>query len=74
MLRRRVDETVRAYGLRHGDTVWVFHAGWDIGLARQLRDRFPEFHELHPQNFGRNITLFKLTVGQPMLNSSMHSN
>jgi dolichyl-phosphate-mannose-protein mannosyltransferase len=71
---RRWDEMARTYGLTRGDTVWVFQAGWDIGLARELRDRFPEFHSLNPQTFGRNITLFKLTVGQPMLSVSAHSN
>jgi len=63
---RRWDEMVRTFGLKRGDTVWVFQAGWDIGLARELQTRFPEFHELNPQTFGRNITLFKLTVGEPM--------
>ncbi len=71
---RRWDEMVHTYGLKRGDTIWVFQAGWDIGLARELQDRFPEFHELNPQNFGRNITLFKLTVGQPTLSGSAYSN
>ena len=71
---RRWDEMVRTFGLKRGDTVWVFQAGWDIGLARELQTRFPEFHEINPQTFGRNITLFKLTVGQPMPSGSPQSN
>jgi Dolichyl-phosphate-mannose-protein mannosyltransferase len=70
----RCDEMVRAYGLKHGDTVWVFQAGWDVGLARELQDRFPEFQELNLQSFGGNINLFELTVGEGMLSGSSHSN
>jgi Dolichyl-phosphate-mannose-protein mannosyltransferase len=71
---RRWDEMVRAYGLQPGDTVWVFQGGWDIGLARELENRFPEFQERPPQHFGRNLTLFKLTVGRSTLRDSGHSN
>jgi hypothetical protein len=59
-------EMVRLYSLKPGDTVWVFQAGWDIHLADELKEKFPEFSELNVQSFGRNITIFKLTVGQPM--------
>lgn len=62
----RWDEMVRAQGLKPGDTVWVFQAGWDIGLAQDLQRKFPEFRDLKAESFGRNITLFRLTVGQPM--------
>lgn len=57
---------LNAYGLPPGETVWVFQAGWDIGLAQELQKTFPEFRGLKAQSFGRNISLFKLTVGQPM--------
>ena len=59
-------EMVRLYSLKPGDTVWVFQAGWDIHLADELKEKFPEFREMNVQSFGRNITIFKLTVGQPM--------
>jgi hypothetical protein len=59
-------EMVRLYSLKPGDTVWVFQAGWDIHLADELKEKFPEFREMTVQSFGRNITIFKLTVGQPM--------
>ncbi|HYM05856.1 MAG TPA: glycosyltransferase family 39 protein [Terriglobales bacterium] len=61
-LRRR-DELVSAYGLKPGQTVWVFQAGWDIALAPQLQKEIPEFHDLKAESFGRNISLFKLKIG-----------
>jgi hypothetical protein len=56
---------VRLYYLKPGDTVWVFQAGWDVHLADELKEKFPDFREMNVQSFGRNITIFKLTVGQP---------
>ena len=61
---RRWDEMVHAYTLNPGQPVWIFQAGWDIGLARELPERVPEFRELKAESFGRNISLFKLSVGQ----------
>ena len=52
-----------AFTLKPGQTVWVFQAGWDIDLAKQLQEKVPEFHDLKTQSFGRNITLFKLSAG-----------
>ena len=63
LFRRRWNEMVSAYTLKPGQAVWIFQAGWDIGLARDLQQRMPEFHDLNAEWFGRNITLFKLTVG-----------
>lgn len=60
---RRWNEMADAYGLKTGQTVWVFQAGWDIDLARELQEKVPEFRALKTQSFGRNITLFRLTVG-----------
>ena len=62
----RLDDVVRAYDLKSGQTVWVFQAGWDANLARNLQEKFPDFHNLQPESFGHNISLFKLIVGQPM--------
>ena len=61
---RRWNEMVSAYGLKPGQTVWIFQAGWDIGLAHDLQDKVPEFRDLKADSFGRNISLFKLSVGQ----------
>ena len=62
----RWNQMVRAYHLQPGVAVWVFEAGWDIGLDGELKQGFPEFHNLEVQSFGRNLRLFRLTVGQPM--------
>jgi Dolichyl-phosphate-mannose-protein mannosyltransferase len=62
----RWHEMLRLYALKPGDTVWVFQAGWDIHLADQLKGKYPELGDLNPQPSGRNITIFKLTVGQPL--------
>lgn len=59
-------EMLKLFALRQGDTVWIFQAGWDVHLADQLKDKYPKFRDLDPQRFGRNITIFKLTVGEPM--------
>jgi hypothetical protein len=63
---RRLDDVVKTYDLRAGQTVWIFQAGWDANLARELQEKFPDFHNLQPESFGHNISLFKLTIGQPM--------
>jgi hypothetical protein len=49
-----------------GQRVWIFQAGWDIALARELQKGPVEFHGLRADFFGRNISLFQLTVGQPV--------
>ncbi len=59
---RRWNDMVSTYSLKPGQTVWIFQAGWDIGLARDLQERVPEFHDLKSQSFGYNISLFKLTT------------
>jgi hypothetical protein len=53
-------------GLKSGVTVWVGQAGWNVTLDDDLRDEFPEFHDLHTQSFGRNIKFFKIAAGQPI--------
>ena len=60
---RRWNEMADAYGLKTGQSVCIFQAGWDIDLARELQGKVSEFHDLKTQSFGRNITLFRLTVG-----------
>lgn len=57
---------VQIYELKPGDTVWIVQAGWGVGLPEDLRSHFAEFHDLHFESFGKNIKIFKMTVGQPM--------
>jgi hypothetical protein len=60
------ENAVQALGLKPGDTVWVLQTGWGIDLPEQLQKNFAEFRDLHYESFGKNIKMFKLTVGQPI--------
>ena len=53
---------VSTYDLQPNRTVWIFQAGWDIRLAQELPQKIPKLHDLKPDLFGRNISLFKLNV------------
>jgi Dolichyl-phosphate-mannose-protein mannosyltransferase len=57
---------VQSYNLRPGDTVWIVQAGWGVDLPEDLQRHFAEFHDLHFESFGKNIKIFRMTVGQPM--------
>ena len=59
---QRWKDVVSTYNLKPGQTVWIFQAGWNIGLAQDLPEKVPEFHDLKYETFGRNISLFKLTA------------
>ncbi|MGB2603969.1 MAG: hypothetical protein WBC78_10260, partial [Candidatus Sulfotelmatobacter sp.] len=52
--------------LKAGDTVRVVQMGWGVDLPEDLRSHFTEFHDLRFESFGKNIKIFKMTVGQPM--------
>jgi Dolichyl-phosphate-mannose-protein mannosyltransferase len=52
--------------VKSGDAVWVVQAGWMVKLDEDLKQNFPEFHDLNTQAFGNNIRFFELSVGQPM--------
>lgn len=60
------DELLRLYPLKPDESVWMVQAGWEVYLAHDLQAKFTQFRDLNPQSFGRNITIFKLTVGQPI--------
>ena len=62
----RWDELLCSFPPKPGQSVWVIQAGWEVDLSRELQSRLPELRELETQSFGRNITIFKLAVGQPM--------
>ena len=57
---------VQSYNPKPGDTVWIVQAGWGVDLPADLQKHFAEFRNLHFQSFGKNIQIFKMTVGQPM--------
>jgi hypothetical protein len=57
---------LRSYNLKPGDTVWIAQAGWGVDLPADLQRHYAEFHGLHFESFGKNIKIFKMTVGQPM--------
>ena len=60
------ERLVEDYKLNPGDTVWIVQAGWGVDLPQDLQHHFAEFRDLHSESFGKNILIFKLTVGQPM--------
>jgi len=61
----RWSQLSRSIALKSGQAVWVVQAGWEVELAHELQSKFPERPGLDPQSFGRNITIFRLAVGQP---------
>ena len=71
---RRWDELARLGPLKSGQPVWVIQAGWEVNLSQELQSRFPEFRDLVPQSFGKNITIFRLTISPSMLGIGAQSN
>ena len=61
---------LQAYKPTPGETVWVVQAGWGIGLPEDLRAHYAQLRNLQFESLGKNIKIFKLTVGQPMPLSS----
>jgi hypothetical protein len=61
---------LQAYKPRKGETVWIVQAGWGVGLAEDLRSHYAQFRDLQFESFGKNVKIFKLTVGQSMPLSS----
>ena len=70
----RWDQLVHSVAPKPDQAVWVMQAGWEVNLAHDLQSTVPEFRGLTSQSFGRNISLFRLTVGQPMLEIGPLSN
>lgn len=50
-------------GLKPGDRVWIFQAGWGGHLIAQLPRDLAQFHCVTPRTFGENITIVPLMVG-----------
>ncbi len=57
---------VQTYNLKPGDRVWIFQTGWEVDLPEDLQRHFAEFRDLRFESFGKNIKIFRMTVGQPM--------
>jgi Dolichyl-phosphate-mannose-protein mannosyltransferase len=62
----RWNNLLHSYPLESGQSVWVLQAGWEVDLSHELQSGLPGFRELDSESFGRNITIFRLTVEQPM--------
>lgn len=60
------DRLVEVYGLKSGEAVWIVQAEWELDFPEELRSHFAEFRDLPLVSFGKNIKIFKMTVGQPM--------
>jgi len=54
----------RTSGLKPGDRVWVFQAGWGINLGAELPKSKPQFGCIVPSKFGENISVMPFAVGQ----------
>ena len=68
------NKLLRDVPLKSGQSVWVMQAGWEVDLPNDLLKKLPEFGEVNPQSFGRNISIFKLKPGPPLPAISAQSN
>lgn len=57
------EKMVRSYGLKPGDPVWVFQAGWGGNMVADMTKLEPRFRCVTPAIFGRNISIVPLMVG-----------
>jgi uncharacterized membrane protein len=57
------EKLVRVYGLKPGDRVWVFQAGWQGNMVADLPKHLPQFRCLAPKEFGANISVIQFVVG-----------
>jgi len=70
---RSWDEFVVQNALRPGSDVWVVQAGWGVGIAPELQHKRSDISPSDIQFFGRNISMFKLTVAQKTIGLSSDS-
>ncbi len=56
------DDLARTQELKPGTNVWVVQAGWGASIASDLPRVCPDLSPLRSESFGRNITIFRLTV------------
>lgn len=57
-------EMINKYHLQQGSRVWIAQMGWYTYVEFEL-ENFPQFH-ITPHDFGPQIQIFNLTVGQSM--------
>jgi len=62
-------EMVNKYHLQPGSRTWVTQMGWYTYVEFEL-ENFPQFH-IAPHDFGPQIQIFDLTVGQTMSDPKM---
>jgi hypothetical protein len=70
----RWNELQRSFPLRPGQAVWVIQAGWEVNLSQELQSSVAGVRDLSPRSFGKNITIFRMTVGQPLFLIGASSN
>jgi len=59
------DDLARTQQLEPGTNVWVVQAGWGGSIASDLPRVHPDLIPTQVEPFGRNITIFRLTVPKP---------
>ena len=75
-LAESFEKMAQRYGLKPGNRVWVFQAGWKGYLLAQLPHERPQFHCITPKTFGENITIVPLMVGpdlSPTMQATCHN-
>ncbi len=70
---RSWDEFVAQNALKPGSDVWVVQAGWGVVIAPELQHKRSDISPSDIQFFGRNISMFKLTVAQKTIGLSSDS-
>jgi 4-amino-4-deoxy-L-arabinose transferase-like glycosyltransferase len=61
-LAESFEKMARHYGLKPGNRVWVFQAGWKGYLLAELPHELAQFRCVLPKTFGENITIVPLMV------------
>jgi len=56
------EKIVPGNGLKPGDRVWIFQAGWGGNLMAKLPETLAQFRCVVPSTFGENITVVPVTV------------
>jgi len=56
------DELVAKYRLTSGSRIWVVHMGWGSSVIPRLQIARDDLRPARSQSFGRNISVFEMTV------------